>query len=176
MANNSEEGDLSVVAVVIALFLLVTTYYALLMKSFKMPFNKLIVSYAIIIVLLITILLISRYYFTFFNTYETFIADYHASDMTYTNNKNNKNNKKNKNEHMSHLNFTNNPFSSSFNIDKMCQTSEQDKLDKNNIGWKCRVRNDFGHDAFSFETNDENKKSSIQYKFKYDGIHDVKSE
>ena len=74
LLSNAPGNDLPVVSIVIALFLLVTVYYALLLSAFKMPFKKLIVSYAIIIILLIVILLISRYYFNFFGAYETFIA------------------------------------------------------------------------------------------------------
>lgn len=164
LLSNSPGSDLPVVSVVIALFLLVTVYYGLLLFGLKMPVNKLLVSYSIIIILLITILLISRYYFTFFKTFESFIADYkHA------------NTNKNINKHIdtpSHLKYTNNPFASIYDVDNMCQTSTQHKMDRNNIGWKCRVRNDFGHDALELKSND-NTKSSIKYKLKYDGIYDV---
>ena len=45
--------------IVIALFLLITLYYALLLSAFKVPFKKLILSYAIIVVLLLVIVFAS---------------------------------------------------------------------------------------------------------------------
>ena len=171
LLSNSPGSDLPVVSVVIALFLLVTVYYGLLYTTLRMPIKKLVVSYSIIILLLITILLISRYYFSFFKTFESFIDDYKHNNTTGTvNNINNINT-----NNLSHLNYTNNPFASIYDVDNMCQTSTQNKMDRNNIGWKCRVRNDFGHNALEVKSND-NTKSSIKYKLKYDGIHDVKQE
>ena len=172
LLSNSPGHELPVVSIAIALFLLVTIYYGLLWYTFKMPFKKLIVSYSIIIILLIIILLISRYYFTFFGTYESFIANFKSSHKS-----NEKQNKKtDADTDMTHPHFTKSPFSSTFNVDEMCKEATPHKLDRNNISWKCRVRNEYGHDSFSLETsaNEAGKEASVQYKLKYDGIQDIK--
>ena len=164
--------------IVAALFLLVTSYYTILLLSFKMPINKLIVSYSIIIVLLITILVISRYYFIFFGTYETFIADYKKSlKSNNNNNNNNKNKNKNKNNETlsSYSSLTLSPFAPIYDVDKMCSEATPDHIDHDDISWKCCVRDDYGHDKFSLKTsaNEAGKESSAQYKLKYDGIYDI---
>ena len=172
LLSNAPGNDLPVVSIVIALFLLVTVYYALLLSAFKMPFKKLIVSYAIIIILLIVILLISRYYFTFFGTYETFIADYKYKGNSNENNKNNNNNSHTPN----HLTLTQSPFAPIYDVDKMCENATKSEIDRDDIGWKCRIRNDFGQDSFSLKTsaNEAGKEASVQYDLKYDGIFDLK--
>jgi hypothetical protein len=174
LLSNAPGNDLPVVSIVIALFLLVTVYYALLLAAFKMPFKKLIVSYAIIIVLLIVILLISRYYFTFFGTYETFIADYKYKGYSNENNKNNKN-KDNKNT-PNHLTLTQSPFAPIYDVDKMCEKATNRDIDRDDIGWKCRIRDEFGQDSFSLKTsaNEAGKEASVQYDLKYDGIFNLK--
>ena len=173
LLSNSPGNDLPVVSIVIALFLLVTIYYGLLLNVFKMPFKKLIVSYSIIIILLIIILLISRYYFTFFGTYESFIANFKSSH-----NSNKTQNKETDTDitDMTHPYFTKSPFSTIYDVDEMCKEATPYKLDRNNISWKCRVRNDYGHNSFSLETsaNEAGKEASVQYKLKYDGILDIK--
>ena len=165
--------DLPVVAIVITLFILVTLYYLTLYTLFKKPLNKLIVSYSIIIVLLIIILLISRYYFSFFKTYETFIADYKHKNNNHNHNHKNNNNNNHNHNHNLHLQYTNNPFASIYDIDDMCKSSC-----KENIGWKCRVRKTFEQDSFNLKNSasDANKDSSVNYKLKYDGIYDVKND
>ena len=175
LLSNAPGNDLPVVSIVIALFLLVTVYYALLLSAFKMPFKKLIVSYAIIIILLIVILLISRYYFNFFGAYETFIADYKFKRNSNKNNKNNKN--INNNTHTpDYLTFTQNPFAPIYDVDKMCENATKSEIDRDDIGWKCRIRNDFGQDSFSLKTsaNEAGKEASVQYDLKYDGIFNLK--
>jgi hypothetical protein len=174
LLSNAPGNDLPVVSIVIALFLLVTVYYALLLAAFKMPFKKLIVSYAIIIVLLIVILLISRYYFTFFGTYETFIADYKYKGDSNEHNKNNKN-KDNKNT-PNHLTLTQSPFAPIYDVDKMCEKATNRDIDRDDIGWKCRIRDEFGQDSFSLKTsaNEAGKEASVQYDLKYDGIFNLK--
>ena len=162
--------DVPVISIVIALFILVTFYYLTLYISFKVPIKKLVVSYVIILVLLCIILLISRYYFSFFKTYESFIADYKQNknanklDMDMDINRNM--DKKIKNNY----NYTNNPFAPIYDIDDMCKDKK-----KENIGWKCRVRklvqNNLDLNNISTEAN---KESSVSYKLKYDGIYDVK--
>ena len=174
LLSNAPGNDLPVVSIVIALFLLVTVYYALLLSAFKMPFKKLIVSYAIIIILLIVILLISRYYFTFFGTYETFIADYKYKGDSNEHNKN-----KNDNTHTpKYLTFTQNPFAPIYDIDKMCEKATNSEIDRDDIGWKCRIRDEFGQDSFSLKTsaNEAGKEASVQYDLKYDGIFNLKKE
>jgi hypothetical protein len=170
LLSNAPGNDLPVVSIVIALFLLVTVYYALLLSAFKMPFKKLIVSYAIIIILLIVILLISRYYFTFFGTYETFIADYKYSGDSNEN-------KKNKNT-PNHLTLTQSPFAPIYDVDKMCEKATNSEIDRDDIGWKCRVRDEYGQDSFSLKTsaNEAGKEASVQYDLKYDGIFNLKKE
>ena len=167
LLSNAPGNDLPVVSIVLALFLLVTVYYGLLFSAFKMPFKKLIVSYAIIIVLLIVILLISRYYFTFFGTYETFIADYKYKENI---NKNNKNNNGDNENTPNYLTFTQSPFAPIYDVDKMCETTTKD-----DIGWKCRIRDDYKQDSFSLKTsaNDAGKEASVQYDLKYDGIFNL---
>lgn len=168
LLSNSPGNDLPVVSIVIALFLLISIYYGLLFTAFKMPFKKLIVSYAIIIILLIVILLISRYYFTFFGTYESFIADYKTESNENNKNDNNTNTPK-------YLTLTQNPFAPIYDVDKMCEKSTPGNLDHDDIGWKCRIRDEYGHDTFSLKTstNESGKKSSVQYDLKYDGIFDL---
>lgn len=154
-----------VIGIVVALFALVTTYYALLIAAFNRPWKKLIISYTIIIVLLIIILLISQYYLSIFNTYnETFIADYPRK--TKRNEQSNNNT-----DHMNHTAFTQNPFSSGFNVDKMCETTTPNKTNHNDISWKCRVRDIFKHDTFSLKTTENDVKSSVDFPLKYDGIY-----
>ena len=53
----------------------------------------------------------------------------------------------------------------------MCET-----LTKGDIGWKCRIRDEFGHDSFSLKTsaNEAGKEASGQYELKYDGIFNLK--
>lgn len=168
LLSNAPGNDLPVVSIVIALFLLVTVYYALLLSAFKMPFKKLIVSYAIIIILLIVILLISRYYFTFFGTYETFIADYKYKGNTNENNKN----KNEDNEHTpNYLTLTQSPFAPIYDVDKMCENAT-----KGDVGWKCRIRDNYKQDSFSLKTsaNEAGQEASVQYDLKYDGIFDLK--
>ena len=168
LLSNAPGNDLPVVSIVIALFLLVTVYYTLLLSAFKMPFKKLIVSYAIIIVLLIVILLISRYYFTFFGTYETFIADYKYKGNTNENNKN----KNEDNEHTpNYLTLTQSPFAPIYDVDKMCENAT-----KGDVGWKCRIRDNYKQDSFSLKTsaNEAGKEASVQYDLKYDGIFNLK--
>jgi hypothetical protein len=174
LLTNSPGNDLPVVSIVIALFFLVTIYYGLLLQAFKMPFKKLIVSYSIIIILLIIILLISRYYFTFFGTYESFIANFKSSHNS--NLKQNKEIDVDTDTNLTHPHFTKSPFSTMYDVDEMCKEATPHKLDRNNISWKCRVRNEYGHDSFSLETsaNEAGKESSVQYKLKYDGILDIK--
>jgi hypothetical protein len=175
LLSNAPGNDLPVVSIVIALFLLVTVYYALLLSAFKMPFKKLIVSYAIIIVLLILILLISRYYFTFFGTYETFIADYKYKGNS--NETNNNNNIKNDTHTPEHLTLTQSPFAPIYDVDKMCENATKSEIDRNDIGWKCRIRDEFGQDSFSLKTsaNEAGKEASVQYDLKYDGVFDLKN-
>ena len=167
LLSNAPGNDLSVVSIVIALFLLVTVYYALLLVSFKMPFKKLIVSYAIIIVLLIVILLISRYYFNFFGTYESFIADYKYREGSNKNNNANNTNNTNNNNAPEHLNLTQSPFAPIHDVDQMCENTT-----KGDIGWKCRIRDDYKQDSFSLQTstNEAGKEASVQFDLKYDGI------
>jgi len=176
LLSNAPGNDLPVVSIVIALFLLVSVYYALLLYAFKMPFKKLIVSYAIIIVLLIVILLISRYYFTFFGTYETFIADYKYKGNSNENNKN-KNDNDNDTHTPKYLTFTQNPFAPIYDVDKMCENATKSEIDRDDIGWKCRIRDEFGQDSFSLKTsaNEAGKESSVQYDLKYDGVFDLKN-
>jgi uncharacterized membrane protein YwzB len=170
LLTNSPGNDLPVVSIVIALFLLVTVYYALLFTTFNLPVKKLVVSYAIIIILLITILLISRYYLTFFNTYETFIANY----TSHSNNDGNKNKNNGKHEKLTdHLVFKQSPFAPIYDVDKMCESKDMNVLDREDISWKCRVRDDYGHDSFSLKPQEDEVESSIQYKLKYDGIYDI---
>ena len=166
LLSNAPGNDLPVVSIVIALFLLVTVYYALLLSAFKMPFKKLIVSYAIIIILLIVILLISRYYFTFFGTYETFIADYKYKGNTNENNKNEDNGNT-----PNYLTLTQSPFAPIYDVDKMCENAT-----KSDIGWKCRIRDNYKQDSFSLKTsaNEAGKEASVQYDLKYDGIFNLK--
>ena len=173
LLSNAPGNDLPVVSVVIALFSLVTVYYALLLITFKTPFNKLIVSYAIIIILLIVILLISRYYFTFFGTYETFIADYKYNGNTNENNKN----KNEENENTpNYLTLTQSPFAPIYDVDKMCENATKSDINRSDIGWKCRIRDDFKQDSFSLKTstNEAGKEASVQYDLKYDGIFNLK--
>ena len=173
LLSNSPGNDLPVVSIVIALFLLVSVYYGLLLYAFKMPFKKLIVSYAIIIILLIVILLISRYYFTFFGTYESFIADYKYKENSNENSNENLN--KNNTHTPDYLTFTQYPFAPIYNVDKMCKNATKSKIDRDDIGWKCRIRDEFGQDSFSLKTsaNDAGKDSSVQYSLKYDGIFNL---
>lgn len=172
LLSNSPGNDLPVVSIVIALFLLVSVYHGLLLYAFKMPFKKLIVSYAIIIILLIVILLISRYYFTFFGTYESFIADYKYKRNS---NENNKNKNDNDTHTPKYLTLTQNPFAPIYDVDKMCKKATKSEIDRDDIGWKCRVRDDFGQDSFSLKTsaNESGKEASVQYELKYDGIFDL---
>ena len=171
LLSNSPGNDLPVVSIVIALFLLVSVYYGLLLYAFKMPFKKLIVSYAIIIILLIVILLISRYYFTFFGTYESFIADYKYNRNSNENNKINNNNTHAPN----YLTFTQNPFAPIYDVDNMCENATKGEIDRDDIGWKCRIRDEYKQDSFSLKTsaNEAGKEASVQYNLKYDGIFNL---
>ena len=165
LVSNAPGNDIPVVGIVVGLFSLVTVYYLLLIFAFKKSWKKLSVSYGIIIILLIIVVLISRYYFIFFNNYtEYFIADY--PNRTSRNEPTNNNT-----DYMNHTAFTTNPFSNGFNIDNMCKTSTPNKLDHDDIAWKCRVRDIFKQDSFTLKTTEDDVKSSIKYPLKYDGIY-----
>jgi hypothetical protein len=58
----------------------------------------------------------------------------------------------------------------------MCEKSTPHNIDRDNISWKCRVRDEFGHDSFSLKTsaNEAGEEASVQYDLKYDGIFDIK--
>ena len=59
----------------------------------------------------------------------------------------------------------------------MCENATKSEIDRDDIGWKCRIRNDFGQDSFSLKTsaNEAGNESSVQYDLKYDGIFDLKN-
>jgi hypothetical protein len=168
LLSNYPGSDMPVVAIVIALFALVTVYYGLLIIGFGRSWKKLITSYTVIIVLLIIVLLISQYYFLYFNNYaENFIADYPV--------KTTRNEQQNDNtDYMNHTAFTKNTFASGFNVDNMCKSSTSNKLDHDDIAWKCRVRDIFKQDSFTLKTTEDDVQSSVKYPLKYDGIYDLK--
>ena len=55
----------------------------------------------------------------------------------------------------------------------MCESKDMNVLDREDISWKCRVRDEYNHDSFSLKTQEDEAESSIQYKLKYDGIYDI---
>lgn len=162
--TNLYNTDIPIISIVVALFALITVYYGLLIIGFGRSWNKLIVSYTIIIILLIMILLISQYYLSNFT--EQFIANYttktsrnvHINDNT---------------DYMNKTAFTQNPFASGFNIDDMCKSTTSNKLDHDDISWKCRVRDVFNKNSVSLKTTEDDVNSSVKYPLKYDGIHSL---
>jgi hypothetical protein len=160
LLSNYPGSDMPIVGIVIALFSLITVYYAILITAFDRSWTKLIVSYTFIVILLTLVLLISQYYFVFFNNYtENFIADY-RSNTTAINKQTNEDTK-----HMNHTAFTTNPFAVDFNVDEMCNKFSP------GISWKCSVRDAYKQDTFSLKTTEDDVNSSIKYPLKYDGIY-----
>ena len=162
--SNYPNNGVAFTGVAIALFAFITVYYILLYFVTGKSLSKLIVTYSLVIILLITIILISKYYTVL---YEGFIADYvPESSVEYSNISEQKNINK-------RFPFSKTPFSELYNVDKMCETSSDNKVDHDNISWKCRVRKIFKPDTFSLKTSANEVPDKMKFPLKYDGIYEL---
>ena len=169
--SNYPNNQIPFTGLIVALFTLVTIYFMLLLIAFKKPFHKMIVSYTIIVILLTTVVLVSKYYTVLYEGFihgksiihEGFIADYPQKKVT-----NEEEDKLNKSFTLSKT-----PFASIYNVDNMCSTSTVENLDHDDISWKCRVRDTFNPDSFSLHTSADDIPKTLKYSLKYDGIYDI---
>ena len=176
LLSNLPNDNMYFTGIVVGLFALVTVYFGILLGAFKKPFKSLIVPYIIIIFLLILVILISNYYTVLYENFTCSNKDIFAG---YMNKDKVPQNCEDANKKTNQLKLDNNfmqsktPFADIFNVDGMCKTATPNKLDHDDISWKCRVRKTFGQNSFDLTTAADDVPNDIKVPLKYDGIHNI---